>query len=263
MIGKRINIPRALAGGAMAAILGQSIYAGEALASPDEHAKTRQGEVSQSEPLAKVLALPVAGSSHYFNRATNTALRESCKAVSDNAVTCRLDVLGLTAQIAHTVYTGYERDASGAITVKSRKSDVMGWSQNLSAQYRSFRDMASKYEWSSGSSMVVVGDNQGRNLVQNNVYQVSVSGQDGVSVCSSVPVNDCRGIDVCLSFDKGRYEVLSVALPRVGPAGSLPATLTNPAAAVREFDQYDDEHFGIYRSQIGAGSHSAYVMRRD
>ena len=57
--------------------------------------------------------------------------------------------------------------------------------------------------------------------------------------------------------------LFSLSLVKNVKQRSLPEALTNPAAAVREFDQYDDEHFGIYRSQIGAGSHSAYVMRRD
>lgn len=245
----------ALASGATALLLAQGAYAQEGAAQRPV-AKTGQG-------IAVQLGLPVAKPAYYFNRATNTAFQELCVA-NNNSVKCRLDVLGLTAQIAHSVHSSYGLDKGGSVAVHSGISDVQEWSPALSSLYRSFKRQASAHSWSASSPLVRIADNQGRDVVQNNIYQVAtLSGQDGVSVCSTVPVNEKRGFDVCLSFDRAGGTVSSAALPRVGSGSLWQAPLSGSAAASRGFNSYDNDHYVLYRGQIGADGAPSYVLRRN
>lgn len=207
------------------------------------------------------LSLPVNGAANYYNRGTNTAFREACEAGtgSERSVTCKLDVLSMTAQLRHIVETTYTLDPASNITMTSEKRDPQLWSQDSSKLYDQIKAAATTRTWAAGSPLARQSD---QGVVQNALYEVSSYKRGAVTLCSSVPVSPKRGIDVCTAFDQMHFEVTSAAMPVLTNAGTLNQILLQPQAAHRDFNNYDGEYVDKYRAQQQPGG-PAYVIRPD
>ena len=211
--------------------------------------------------LATMLSLPVNGTAHYYNRGTNTAFAEACSNDAARSVTCTLDVLSMTSQIRHTVKTAYELDDKSNIVTHSEKTQAQDWTNDDTLLYDSIKADVKTKALDDGSSLKrVLTDGR---ILQNSLYEVSSYGKGGVALCSVVPVSSARVIDVCVSFDKANYEVRSAALPQISNAGSMNQILTQPQAALRDFNKDDQDFLDKYRAKIGAGGKPSYIFRPD
>lgn len=208
--------------------------------------------------LATSLSLPVNGSAYYYNRATSTAFRETCEALPDR-VRCRLDVLGMIAQIDHVAQTDYTQEANGSVKTDSVVVHQNDWMQESTMLYNKIKANPQKLEWAAGWPLARVAQNQGQDIVQNNIAEVTAQGPSDVAYCSVTPVNAKRWIDVCVLFDGARYEVASAALPRIELASSLNEVLKSDVAVSRDFNQYDRTYLDKYSAKVKADGKPAYV----
>lgn len=213
--------------------------------------------------LATMLSLPLDGTARYYNRGTNTAFAEACSMDGPRSIACTLDVLGMTAQIRHTVKTTYTLDSKSNIVVRSEKTHAEDWTNDSTLLYDSIKAEvnAKEKEPVSGSPLTRALSDGG--VLRNSMYEVSSYGKDGVALCSVVPVSPKRVIDVCVSFDNAAYEVRSAAMPQLSNAGSMNQILAQPQSALRDFSADDRDFLDKYRAQIGAGGRPAYIVRPD
>ena len=213
--------------------------------------------------MAGALALPLGKTAFYYNRATNTAFREACLPAKEKAVSCRLDVLGMTAQIAHSLQTTYSIGEGGRIAAETSLLIADEWSSAYSAEYKQAKQSAQFLQWSAGSPLAHVAQNQGRDIVQNGVAEITSYGSDGAAHCSVAPVTDKRGFNVCLAFDGARNEVRSAVMPRVEAAGALHETLLSQQGVSRGFNRDDGDYLARYAKPLNGGAGPVYIFRKD
>ncbi len=218
---------------------------------------------SAHELMISELALPVNKTAIYYNRATNTAFREACLPANEKAVTCRLDALGMTAQIAHSLQTTYAVGEGNRITAQTNLIGADHWSSAYTAEYKGAKQAAQFLQWSAGSPLAHVAQNQGRDIVQNAVAEITPHGSDGVAYCSIVPVSEKRGFAACIAFDAARNEVRSAVLPRLEATGALNETLLAPQAVSRGFNRDDADYLARYVKSLNGGAGPAYIFRKD
>ncbi len=158
-----------------------------------------QDYVSIDDAIA-LLNLPVGKTHTYFNNATKIAISEECFRQDGNTVACDMRVMANKAMLDFTYQGMVYQVKGGELMFTSGVLDQGVWDTD---DYRyDFKPVAianNHGSWTASSPLAQRAAD-GQTIVQNDVLAISMTG-DRITGCSSVPVTEYRGIDLCQSFE--------------------------------------------------------------
>lgn len=158
-------------------------------------------DASTMAQLVELLDLPVGKTATYFNNATKTAVIEECFRQDADTVACNMQVLS-NATLLNFTYQGMIYHMKGGdLTITAGTLDQGGWDVNdYNKLFKPAAIQNNHGSWTANSPLAVLAKD-GLTVIQNDVLAIDMTPEWRIFGCSSIPVTEYRGVDLCHSFE--------------------------------------------------------------
>lgn len=154
------------------------------------------------DSVIEMLGLPVGTTATYFNPATRMGIVEECFRQDADTVACDMRIMAGKALLDFT-YQGMTYDIEGGeLKITAGTLDQGTW--NTDVYNYDFKPvvLANHHgSWNASSPLVQFAPD-GQTIIQNDVLAITMPESEvRITGCSSLPITEHRGVDLCQSFE--------------------------------------------------------------